>query len=169
MRPAYRARQIVNALNLSTALGLAVATASHARLSRGRGGLLLATGARGTLPRADAFTVGNVVIARVPDLEEALLRHESAHATQWACCVVLFPPMYALAAAWSHGRTGDPWSRNTFERRAGLLDGGYVEAPLRAAWHRRRRGTLTPVVDGRIGRTHTGAADAQPGAQAQRG
>jgi hypothetical protein len=36
-----------------------------------------------------------------------------------------------LAAAWSWVRTGDPASRNLFERAAGLADGGYRERPLR--------------------------------------
>ena len=36
-----------------------------------------------------------------------------------------------LAAAWSWLRTGDHYSRNVFERRAGLADGGYREARLR--------------------------------------
>lgn len=131
MRPAYRARQVVNALNLSTLLGLAVAKASGATLARGEDGLVLATGARGSFPRADAFTVGNVVVLRTATPSAELLRHESVHATQWACCVVLFLPLYLLAAGWSYARTGDHWSRNAFERRAGLADGGYVERPLR--------------------------------------
>ena len=131
MRPAYRARQVVNALNLSTPLGLAVAKASGATLRRGEDGLVLATGAQGSFPRADAFTVGNVVVLRTATPRAELLRHESVHATQWACCVVLFLPLYLLAAAWSYARTGDHWSRNTFERGAGLADGGYVERPPR--------------------------------------
>lgn len=131
MRPAHRVRQLVNALNLSTLLGLAVAAASGATLARGADGLVLATGAGGSFPRADAFTVGNVVVLRTSDPSRELLRHESVHATQWACCVVLFLPLYLLAACWSYARTGDHWSRNTFERRAGLTDGGYVERPVR--------------------------------------
>ena len=139
MRPAYRARQVVNALNLSTLLGLAVARASGATLGRGPDGLVLATGARGSFPRADAFTVGNVVVLRTATPSTELLRHETAHATQWAWCVVLFLPLYLLAAGWSYARTGDHWSRNAFERRAGLAAGGYVERPLRR--HRPRTRT----------------------------
>jgi hypothetical protein len=134
-------RQVVNAVNLSTLLGLALATAFGARLGRGQDGLVLATGARGTFTRANAFTVGNVVILRVPDPSDDLLRHEAAHATQWACCVVLFLPLYLLAVAWSWLRTGDHWSRNVFERRAGLSAGGYVEQPTRRA--RRRQNPRT--------------------------
>ena len=134
MRPAYRVRQVVNVVNLSTLLGLAIAAASRASLARGNDGLVLATGARGSFPKASAFTVGNVVIVRTPTPSAELLRHEARHATQWACCVVLFLPLYWLAALWSYARTGDHYSRNTFERRAGLTDGGYHEhapRPLR--------------------------------------
>jgi len=124
-------RQVVNAVNLSTLLGLAIARACGAALAPGDDGLVLATGARGSVPTASAFTVGNVVIVRTPAPSAALLRHEARHATQWACCVVLFLPLYWLAALWSYARAGDHYSRNTFERRAGLVDGGYVEHPVR--------------------------------------
>jgi hypothetical protein len=138
VRAAYRTRQVVNALNLSTLLGLALGKASGARLQRGPDGLVLATGVRRRLLSASAFTVGNVVILAVDDPPDHLLQHEGRHASQWACCVVLFLPLYWLAAGWSYLRCGDHWSRNVFERRAGLLDGGYTEAPLRRVWVRRR-------------------------------
>ena len=138
MRPAYRTRQVVNALNLSTLLGLALAKLSGAGLSRGEDGLVIATGVRRRLLSASAFTVGNVVIVAVDAPSAELLRHEARHATQWACCVLLFLPLYWLAAGWSYLRAGDHWSRNVFERRAGLLDGGYTEAPLRRVWIRHR-------------------------------
>jgi hypothetical protein len=131
MRPAYRARQIVNVLNLSTLLGLGLARASGATLGRGPDGLVLATRPRRRLLRASAFTVGNVVLVAVDSPGEELLRHEARHATQWACCVVLFLPLYWLASGWSYLRCGDHWSRNVFEQRAGLADGGYVENPVR--------------------------------------
>ena len=131
MRPAYRVRQVVNAANLSTLLGLAVAKANGATLERGDDGLVLGRGATGSFPRADAFTVGNVIIVRTPTPSPGLLAHESRHATQWAWCVVLFLPLYLAAVAWSWVRTGDHYSRNTFERRADLVDGGYTEHPTR--------------------------------------
>ena len=120
-------------MNLSTLLGLAVATACGGTLARGDDGLVLATGARGSLPRASAFTVGNVVIVRAGSPSPELLRHEARHATQWACCVVVFLPLYLLAALWSYLRTGDHYSRNVFERRAGLAEGGYEEHGVRRA------------------------------------
>lgn len=134
MRTAYRVRQVVNAVNLSTVLGLGLARLSGARLAQGPDGLVVATGVTRPLLAASAFTVGNVVIVRVPSPTAELLAHESRHATQWACCVLLFLPLYWLAAAWSYARTGDPWSRNAFEVRAGLVDGGYRESPLRPIW-----------------------------------
>ncbi len=130
MRGSYRLRQVVNAVNFSTLLGLLVARLLGARLQRGEDGLVLALGAGGTFPDARAFTIGNVIVLRV-DPAPDLVRHEARHATQWAWCVLLFLPLYLLAAAWSWARTGDHFSRNVFERRAGLRDGGYREAPLR--------------------------------------
>ncbi len=131
MRPAYRVRQLVNAVNLSTLAGLLIAKLSGAQLIRGRDGIVLAVGARGRFPDARAFTVGNVVVLRV-EPDDDLLRHESHHSTQWAWCVVLFLPLYLLAVAWSYARAGDHWSRNWFEQRAGLESGGYLpNAPRR--------------------------------------
>ena len=96
---------------------------------------MLALGARGRFPDARAFTVGNVIILRV-EPDDDLLLHESHHATQWAWCVLLFLPLYLLAVAWSWLRTGDHWSRNWFERHAGLTIGGYKENTPRR-WQRR--------------------------------
>jgi hypothetical protein len=42
-------------------------------------------------------------------------------------------PLYFAAAAASWALTGDFGSRNVFERRAGLADGGYADRPLRPA------------------------------------
>lgn len=121
----------MNAVNFSTLLGLALAKASGSTLGRGPDGLVLASSPRRRLLKASAFTVGNVVLVAVEQPSAELLRHESRHATQWAWCVLLFLPLYWLAAGWSYLRCGDHWSRNVFERRAGLADGGYVENPVR--------------------------------------
>lgn len=136
MRPAYRARQVANALNTSTLLGLLVAKVGRARLTHGPGGLVIAYGYRLRVPPAPAFTVGNVVVLsggpEVLRRRPMLLVHEARHASQYA--LLLGPLMllpYVLAAAWSWVRTGDPASRNLFERAAGLADGGYRERPLR--------------------------------------
>ena len=126
----WRVRQVANAVNLSTPLGLALALAGRGTLRRGPDGLLLAHAVR--LPaRAPAFTMGNVVLLRLDDAALArrhrLLVHEARHATQYACCVgPLMLPLYGLAAAWSWLRCRDPSSYNIFEVRAGLEDGGYA-------------------------------------------
>lgn len=133
---AERCRQVANALNLSTAAGLFVALVGGADVAPGPRGTLLATGYGFRIPRASAFTLGDVIITKktLGQLQERphLLWHESRHAGQYAWCLGLpMLPAYGLAAAWSWLRTGDPASRNVFERRAGLQDGGYVERPLR--------------------------------------
>lgn len=139
-RPRDRVRQVVNAVNLSTLIGLALALVGRARLSAGPRFTLLATEVRLPL-RASAMTVGDVVLTRKSRermLERpALLRHELRHCVQYAWCLgVVMLVMYAIAAGWSLVFTGDPASRNVFERLAGLADGNYKERPLR--WHRRK-------------------------------
>jgi hypothetical protein len=126
-----KARQIANAANLSTLLGLGVAKLGGARLSRGPDGLVLGHGYRRALPRAAAFTLGNVVLTKHQagylSSRPALLRHEARHADQWACWVGLpFLVGYAVAAGWSYLRTGSHALGNSFEQRAGLVDGGYL-------------------------------------------
>lgn len=147
VRACHRVRAIGNALNLSTPLGLIVATAGRAHLRRGPEALLIAEDYRLPLPVAGAFTVGNVVIipkGRLADLERrnpTVLAHEAEHAWQYAACLGLpFLPLYALASGWSWLRAGDPWSRNVFERDAGLEVGGYVEHPATNAGLRKLLG-----------------------------
>lgn len=135
----------LNWLNLSTPCGLLLARLKGCAVSRGPHGLLLAEGFTGSLPRARAFTVGSVVFLRGSRTQatEALLAHESRHALQYAASLGLpFLPLYFTAAAWSLLRTGDPASRNVFERSAGLSDGGYRERPPRRPvfLRKRRRG-----------------------------
>lgn len=132
MKIAYKVRQVANALNLSTASGLILAALSKTTVEPGPNGLLLGTNYKPALPLAGAFTVGNVIFYRANrefiDSRPELLDHEAAHATQYALCLGLpFLPLYFVAAAWSWWRTGDPGSRNIFERRAGLARGGYRE------------------------------------------
>jgi hypothetical protein len=128
----------LNWINLSTPCGLAVAALSGCTVSPGPHGILLAEGYRRRLPRARAFTIGSVVLlrGRVPHEAPAgfarLLLHEARHTRQYAACLGLpFLPAYLLAAGYSLLRTGDPASRNVFERGAGLADGGYREQPAR--------------------------------------
>lgn len=131
----FAARSAANWVTLGTPVGLLIARASHCELRPGPRRLQLATGYRPAFPKAAAFTVGNVVIQRREGLLQrpGLLDHEERHATQWAVClgIVGFPLLYGLACAWSLIRTGDHYSRNIFERRAGLAAGGYREHPPR--------------------------------------
>jgi hypothetical protein len=136
MRGGYRARLVANLLNGSTAAGLLVAAAGRARLIHARDGLLVAVRYRLPVPPAPAFCLGNVIVTRLDagsvDGAEPLFTHEARHATQFAWCGgVVMLPLYLLAAGLSWLLTGDFSSRNIFERRAGLAEGGYAERPLR--------------------------------------
>ncbi len=134
MQPALRARQVINLANGSTLAGLGVAALGRARLTRGADGLFTGTGYRLPVPSAPAFCLGNVIVTRMDTLPagSALLRHESRHASQYAWCGgVVMVPLYLVAAGVSWALTGDFGSRNLFERRAGLADGGYTDKPLR--------------------------------------
>ena len=134
-----RARQVVNLANGSTLAGLGVAALGGARLARSADRLFVATGYRLPVPPAPAFCLGDVIVTRLPGLDpsSSLFRHEARHATQYACCGgVVMVPLYLAAAAVSWALTGDTGSRNVFERRAGLADGGYTDKPLRPALRR---------------------------------
>ena len=142
--PAFLAgiRRVLNVINLSTPAGIVLARAGKCRISRGPDGLLLAGGWTWPLPRAAAFTVGNVILYRsrvAPSFgplssapvpggtgRSLLLLHEARHSSQYAVLGPVFLPLYFLAAGISTLRTGDPASGNAFERLAGLDDGGYV-------------------------------------------
>jgi hypothetical protein len=146
MRAGYRVRLAVNLLNGSTLAGVLAAAAGRASLARAGDGLLIATGYRLPVPNAPAFTLGNVILTRLDRAalpgRQPLLAHEARHATQYAWCAGLgMLPLYFAAAAASWALTGDFGSRNIFERRAGLADGGYADKPLRPAITRRRRRT----------------------------
>ena len=127
-----QARGLWNLVNLATPLGLVGAVAAGCRLRPGPHGLIEARGWTAPFPGGAAFTVGDVVFTR-PQLRMTpdLWHHESLHSLQYALCLGLpFLPAYALAALWSTWRTGDPASRNPFERAAGLARGGYAERPV---------------------------------------
>ncbi len=144
MRGAYRVRLVANLLNGSTVAGILVAAAGRARLTRAGDGLVVAVRYRLPVPPAPAFCLGNVIVTRLDShgvrAAAPLLAHEARHATQFACCGgVVMLPLYFLAAGLSWLLTGDFSSRNIFERRAGLAEGGYAERPLRPALTPRRR------------------------------
>jgi hypothetical protein len=135
MTAGERLRRYLNLINLSTPVGLAVAKAAGCPLQQGPHGLLVAQDYTWPAPKASAFTLGNVVLLRPTAAHLAanpvLMGHEARHSTQYACLGLPFLPLYGAAALWSLLRTGDPASRNIFERWAGLREGGYSERPLR--------------------------------------
>jgi hypothetical protein len=134
MQPILRARQVINLANGSTLAGLGVAALGRARLTRSADGLFTGTGYRLPVPPAPAFCLGNVIVTRLDALPagSTLFRHEARHASQYAWCGgVAMVPLYLVAAGVSWALTGDFGSRNVFERRAGLADGGYTDKPLR--------------------------------------
>jgi len=139
----WQLRTLLNAVNGSSLLGIAVARLGGAHLTRRPRGLLIATGYRLGFPPAPAFTVGSVVLCRHElawlDQRPALLAHEERHTWQYAVCLGLpLLPLYLLAAGWSWARGGDVAVHNAFERLAGLEDGGY---PVLSARARRRQPT----------------------------
>ncbi|MFJ7748346.1 hypothetical protein ACIQXM_00125 [Arthrobacter sp. NPDC097144] len=125
-------RRLLNIMNLTTPAGLALARVARCRVERGPDGLLLAGGWNLPLPKAAAFTVGNVILFRpqvarslAPGSGGPLLRHEARHASQYAALGLAFFPAYFACAGLSVLRTGNPASGNIFEQLAGLQDGGY--------------------------------------------
>lgn len=140
----WHLRVVLNLVNLSTPFGLLVALLGGCRLNRLPRGLVLATGYRYAVPRAVAFTVGNVVLSR-HDADRilsrpALLAHEERHTWQYAALLGLpLLPLYLLAAGWSWLATGSIAAHNPFERWAGLESGGYPTVSPRQQRPRRPR------------------------------
>lgn len=134
----YRIRAVVNLVTLATPVGLLLARLAGCPVQRGPRRLHVATGYRPRLPLAAAFTVGGVIFFRAESVPRSLslLVHEERHATQWACCLGLigFPVLYGGSALWSWAISGDHFSGNVFERRAGLAEGGY--RPRGVRWRR---------------------------------
>lgn len=139
-------RRAVNLVNGTTAAGLLTARLGRVPVRQGPGGLLLAGGWNHPLPRAAAFTLGNVILyrSRVSKAFDAgpasaLLRHEARHSSQYAVLGPAFLPLYFAAAGFSKLRSGDPASSNIFEILAGLSDGGYRTRASRPPHHRNHR------------------------------
>ncbi|GAB2675135.1 hypothetical protein [Kribbella swartbergensis] len=129
-------KAVGNVLNLSTVVGLLVGVIGRARFSRGPRGLLFANGYKVKFPVAGAFTIGNVVLSKHERPyfdDEALVRHEERHSWQYFCLIGLpLWPLYVVGVVISWVLTGDPASRNPFERLANLHDGGYAERPVQS-------------------------------------
>ncbi|MCC9206220.1 hypothetical protein [Arthrobacter sp. zg-Y769] len=146
--PAASLRRWINVLNLSTPAGLMLARLTGCRTLPGPQKTTLVEGYPLSLPRAAAFTVGNVVFyrsssaRRIHAPDSPLLRHEIRHSSQYALLGPFFLPAYFAASALSRAFAGDPASANPFERLAGLRDGGYHPGP-----GRQRRRTRAPRPD----------------------
>ncbi|HWD81035.1 MAG TPA: hypothetical protein VG497_19210 [Kribbella sp.] len=123
-----------NFLNLSTVVGGLVGVIGRVEFSRGPRGLFFANGYKLGFPVAGAFTIGNVVLSkngREYFDDAVLVRHEERHSWQYFCLIGLpMLPLYVVGVLVSFLLTGDPASRNPFERLANLKDGGYVERPI---------------------------------------
>jgi hypothetical protein len=123
-----------NFLNLSTLAGAFVGVLGRAKFTRGPRGLYFANGYKLGFPVAGAFTIGNVILSKNDRSyfdNPALLRHEERHSWQYFCLIGLpMLPLYVVGVVISFLLTGDPASRNPFERLANLKEGGYVERPI---------------------------------------
>ncbi|WP_329005830.1 hypothetical protein OHA18_20830 [Kribbella sp. NBC_00709] len=123
-----------NFLNLSTPAGAFVGVLGRATFTRGPRGLFFANGYKLGFPVAGAFTIGNVVLSKHEREyfdDPALVRHEERHSWQYFCLIGLpMLPLYVVGVVISFLLTGDPASRNPFERLADLKEGGYVEHPI---------------------------------------
>jgi hypothetical protein len=143
----HLARAVVTAVNGTTGAGLLVALAGGARIRRGRDGVMIAENYRRRVPPATCFTVGSVIMTRrtaewlLAEERSALFGHERRHAGQYAWLGPLFWPAYWAACGYSYTTTGTWGSRNVFERRAGLTDGGYPTDPPLRPWLARLRPT----------------------------
>ena len=142
----WQVKQVVNVVNGSTLLGLAVATVGRARIGRGPRGLLVATGYR--LAAAGRLGVHGRQRGRPRkhdrawlDERPALMRHEERHTWQYVACLGLpMLPLYRSRPGWSYLRGGDSGVHNAFERLAGLEDGGYPTVSARV--RRRQAGVV---------------------------
>lgn len=137
MAPAPRLRTIVTWINGTTPIGLALAAAARTMRVRAPGGIIVAGGYRLPVPKQECFTVGSVILTRKPPEwllhpdRADVLGHETRHIAQYAALGPLFWPAYWAMCGYSYVLTGSYGVRNTFERRAGLVAGGYRDLPLR--------------------------------------
>lgn len=129
---------MLNWINVSTLLGLAIARIGGATITRRGRGTYLATGYRYNFPVASAFTIGSVIAskhgAEYFAERPVLLKHEDRHCTQYAWVLgIVMLPLYFLCVGISFAIAGDHSSYNPFERLANLADGNYPPPTTRFA------------------------------------
>ncbi|MCU1676395.1 MAG: hypothetical protein JWM93_1153 [Frankiales bacterium] len=98
----------------------AAATGGHLSWDRGKA-ILICTGASPRLHGGGGTTVGCVYVTSAADVSPPVRWHESRHRDQWAVAGPLFAALYLAEVA----RTKKDFTRNVWERWAGLEDGGY--------------------------------------------
>jgi hypothetical protein len=149
---------LLNRLNGTTIVGLALAAATQCQRTDGPQRTTIADGYRLVVPDATCFVVGDVIFCRRPaswlvdPAQRAILTHELRHTRQYAVLGPVFWPAYVASCAWSYVLTGNFGARNAFERRAGLADGGYRDIPPRPIL-RRRAFPARALDHTRLGRT----------------
>ena len=134
-------RQLINVLTGVTIFGLLVGFISRGKPQwNSEYGLLVFFDCKIPWKYASAMTFGDVVVVITPprrwanfeEMPPGLLRHEMKHAEQYGF-VLGFPyfPLYWLACGYSWLKSGDHWSFNIFEAKAGHEAGGYQKRPSR--------------------------------------
>lgn len=68
--------------------------------------------------RAEAMTLGHVVLGRTADSLDVCRRHEHVHVRQYRLWGPLFLPAYGLSSLWAWCRGKNPYYDNWFERQA---------------------------------------------------
>ena len=113
-------------LTLLLSLGYAaLARASGARVAWDRThGMVICTGSSPRLHGGGGTTVGCVYVTSASDVRTEICCHESRHRDQWAIAGPLFAVLYGAEIL----RTKTNFTRNVWERWAGLEDGGYLPA-----------------------------------------
>jgi hypothetical protein len=118
-RGAHIARKVSNAGLTVAGVGWAYMNGGSCRLRKGL--MVACTGMRWGYGFRGGFTVGNTYMTKARRVTDSRMRHEAAHASQWAVLGGAMPLSYA--ADWLAAR-GNP-CRQVMERQAGLASGGY--------------------------------------------
>ena len=122
---------VVDPLTLLLSLGYAaVARASGGHITWDSAhGMVVCSGASPRLHGGGGTTVGCVYVTSSPDVSTQIRCHESRHRDQWAIAGPLFALLYGAEIL----RTKTDFTRNVWERWAGLEDGGYLPATTEPA------------------------------------